>query len=734
MRHLRGSTLCGEGSWDSMIQVKGSAMNNYPQTPLSYSAPYIDSTIYSIIHVAGAIGIVLDNVAITDSMGMPMGLTIGNGGSAANPNTTIFDNLQNGITGTNSNLKINNCTFQNPSSAALTGISIGYDSTGMIDISTPAGSANNAFFNLPTAIEIGGGDSITIHDCDIRSKQDVTKMDEYLSNGNMGIYIGNNNFENIDIQNNKIYNTRNGINLLSAVDRRPVNSPPVNIGVINVNNNTIKHQLVGASDSTGNEYVENAINLTSQYVSGGDPLTCSSNTISGVFNGIKASNWFVRNTTIELNNIAMINNPSNVEQYGISVTGGIGNADTTAANPTGRMTNRVVNNTVKGDGGVNETAIYMESNSFMNVGCNTVLKVANGVEFAGGSNMSNNCADNTFDADSTTNMNGLTMYVADGSTISMGDSSTQCTADNMWTGSNWLAGSGNYKTNCSYTDATSLPMWVQYGSIYNPSGSYNPTGFQIKPYDTSVAGTIDVITPNTGGICPHCVYGISGQRMIQTVHKSFHMKGNNNNYINAVNFGENNSFSIPEKIALGQLLINSPDSAKRLYVMQQQLFSSLLANQTILNNSNILQNFVQSNSQSSLGIIHSLDSLFAIGDYTTASSLLSGWQPQNNVDFNYYKYYQWLIKIANLGLSSQDTTDIYALALGCPQTDGKIIFAARNLYSNITHRFINYPNTCSMNNISQSKQLKNIVKTTNNNNSGEIKVYPNPTKGEVNIQ
>lgn len=98
-------------------------------------------------------------------------------------------------------------------------------------------------------------------------------------------------------------------------------------------------------------------------------------------------------------------------------------------------------------------------------------------------------------------------------------------------------------------------------------------------------------------------------------------------------------------------------------------------------------------------------------------------------------YYYWLMAMADttLGLSRQDTTDIFTLAMGCPQTDGKVVFAARNLFSNLTHQYFNYPNTCGYPG-NYKLANKKIVKNKVVKEEETILVYPNPTSGMINIQ
>ncbi len=65
--------------------------------------------------------------------------------------------------------------------------------------------------------------------------------------------------------------------------------------------------------------------------------------------------------------------------------------------------------------------------------------------------------------------------------------------------------------------------------------------------------------------------------------------------------------------------------------------------------------------------------------------------------------------------------------------EGRVVFSARNLYNNILHKFIIFPNSCATNNNYSKVNNTKIVKENNKNNS-VINIYPNPTSGIINIE
>ena len=167
-------------------------------------------------------------------------------------------------------------------------------------------------------------------------------------------------------------------------------------------------------------------------------------------------------------------------------------------------------------------------------------------------------------------------------------------------------------------------------------------------------------------------------------------------------------------------------------VIQQQLYAALIKDSMILNNNNILQDFVNSPTAGSFWFNSLIGDLLSRGDAQSAMFALGMWEPDNKADSNLYSYYSWIAGM-NLGftLSAEDTAGIYALALSCPLTNGTVVYWARNLYNRITGQHQIFSNDCGTREEDARKAMKPVNKTIS---TGEIKVYPNPTTGVVNIQ
>lgn len=74
-----------------------------------------------------------------------------------------------------------------------------------------------------------------------------------------------------------------------------------------------------------------------------------------------------------------------------------------------------------------------------------------------------------------------------------------------------------------------------------------------------------------------------------------------------------------------------------------------------------------------------------------------------------------------------DSLLVFALANTCPATNGRVVYAARNLYNRLTGSINNYSNNCNSNTYSR----KNIVPVAANKG---LLIYPNPARSNVYIK
>ncbi len=273
---------------------------------------------------------------------------------------------------------------------------------------------------------------------------------------------------------------------------------------------------------------------------------------------------------------------------------------------------------------------------------------------------------------------------------------------NTWMG-DWT--NGNYKTALFSSNATLSPMVVSSG---NPQD--DPTGFGTSdkyptflPYDNS---TGSVIWANR--IAPFA----DPCRIVKSVDLS----------------------DLPILIIKGRAAENIIDSELLIKVMQEQLYQTLKSDTTLTELSDTLKQFVEDN-QSGNAFIYQIDSLLAEQDILGAYFKLGEWGVATNThDANYQEYYNWIFKQFLGGLDSTDKAAIYQRATGCPITDGMVVFAARNLYNALSKENVYFEDHCPANTGARKINTKPIKSLITKALSEDIIVFPNPTKGDINIQ
>jgi len=167
--------------------------------------------------------------------------------------------------------------------------------------------------------------------------------------------------------------------------------------------------------------------------------------------------------------------------------------------------------------------------------------------------------------------------------------------------------------------------------------------------------------------------------------------------------------------------------------MQQQLYSNVMNNTTLQNSSTILNDFV--NYPPNDGLVFNAYTGYALswGGANEAFSVLNLWQPQTKADLNYYKYYTWQAGLKlGMKMQPQDMKDLRAMAEGCPFTDGAVVFWARNLHNRLTNKHEMFKNSCWVGEMPSERKEKPVIAAIEDK-LFDIKVYPNPTFGLVNI-
>lgn len=706
-------------AWESVEAIRNTSLvanTPYLQTPLSYTSPYINATIYPSSFLKVGTSEMPKNAIVLNNVGKKIGnnfkgITIGMlpetfTTSFSKNNTTVFDNHNFGIISTNTNINVQNCSFQNPKIpsgwyAMANGFGIFAGCTNgilnNININTPIGSPNNSFYGLNTAISVKAYQA-NISNNDIRSNLGFTNKTQ------KAIQASSSYFNNIIISNNNIHNVANGIWFGTGGDLMATQ-----IGIVNISNNNIASALPNLPIANG--YVRNAINLDASFMGTEgnlQPAICSNNTITNAVNGIKASGYstvFVENNHVTLKQDAATNPISN--QFGICLEAGWG-ANT-------QTNNKIESNTVIGYNlNSNTTGILLNQQTGTFIGCNKVGNLQHGFRFFG-FNPLTKFNNNTM---LTTNKYGFTLDNG-GIIEKQGNENNAngmiCTSDNNWEqpSSYWQSLSNQYMSNCINSDATQSPLVINTSyPLLNPEGSNNSIGGAI-PYQASNGSLIPAIS---NALCTRC--------------------GGLGNYAR-----QNAGTEILEEIAQGYVNIPNDEPTERLLVMQDQLYKVLQANPDLQAQNENLEKFVQDNAWSGLDFIHFTGYYFAQNNIPMVTQLLSLWPATtSSLQNNYKLYFNWMVQTYNDPNWTPNLQTCFAMANKCPIKQGNIIYAFRNLYNYITQEIHEFEDNCdgaaarggNGNTYGfirlKQKPIASIV------NKSNVKVFPNPASTFVNVE
>ncbi len=734
--------------WPNVATVKnsGSASAAYPATPLSYDAPYISNSTYPNAFLKDTtngttqypkVGILLNNVAGYDTLGNRGGIVIGNDGANS---TTIFDNLGIGISALQTNITVRNCTFQNPQGDGI-GIDINNsiyqiqqvpnlglgqiaslaqnfnDYTADISTTSPNSTPNNAFFDMKTAMKINSGISSNVAYCDIRSSQDYSNYTP--DDQKIGILVGSNNYNNITVDNNQIYNVCNAIIAEDGFIEKGPRGVAFNYGTLTITNNKILDKNSAFSGGTGKEYVKNAVSVTPMLGAGRANVVCTGNQVSNVYNGLLFSGLENSNASILNNTITLVNDngTSSSSYFGISLEGG--NSNVTLENNSVTGSFDLANQT----GSKDQTGILLSMQSNATVQCNQVYKNKHGFRFYG-SNPQTKWWDNEM---VNNNLYGLTVEEGFIGTQGINDPTANggtghyCPTNNSWSeaSTQWDPGKKQYMTNAINSDLTQSTLVVLNQPKLNPNDSWNSSDPTTPGYKYTISdGTLETVNSEAGS-CDRCLG-----------HTSY--------------FSSNPPIDgILEEIAQGVVKIPADEAEERLKVMQQQLYEMIKSDPSYSGNLN-LQQFIYTNQLSSLEIIHLIGKNLQEGKMQAAKLSLSNWDNSNDdrVDESFRYYYAWITKIAespDWQPEPEEMNKLYDYANRCPLKDGVVVYAFRNLYNAYTKTINKFENNCDgqlgSKGIRQQKQfirlkpkpIKEVVLKTASN------IYPNPADKFANI-
>lgn len=731
----------GGGSWvKHSTLLQSPTLNRCDITVPALTSPYINNALYSPTNIAAYLKQTNKakptvGIAINGQQFKTGSLTIGNGTAFDNQcNTTLFDNLGMGIrslgtlsggVGNGTAFNLRNCTFANGITTGLTkqgsaqpglGVYAIYAGNAAIDISSPVGSKDNAFYNMSYAVKNMYGSKLNVSNCYIASHQSLANLNNAaITTGNWGIYSQSREYDTINISNNQIVNIKEAI----KVDVSGVNSTTKITNSLNINNNTIQDYFAATGCPTC--YVKNAITLAGNTAVSNKTLaaSCSNNLLTRVFYGINASSFKSKNVEIMQNNISLqqyTNNGIVQEQYGITCNGGVA-----VVNLLDFYTNKVTDNVIIGsfdnatNSRANQTGVLLTApQNNTEVSCNTVDRLTHGFRFFGPQLNTTKFWNNTMNY---TNKYGFTLDK--GGVIGTQGSSKRgvvCTSDNQWVGANtdWT-NAAHYKTLCANgSNAASSPIWVQqYSNIYNPDGiGLNGWLGTSMPYSATAIGTIpaSIVYKIPVGICMRC-------------------NTSQGDYPYAVSEGVD--IATLEEIALQDPdVATTTEEEDAITAAKQQLYYFLKCNPNLKEYSSILTDFMVDNQYATMDYVSLMEWALNVNRYTLAAALLDTWTTETTPDANNKVYYTWLYNMQMREEYKPDIAEVLSLAKQCPLTGGSIVYAARNLYNSLAEDNLNFENAC--------EDVKPMARGVNvKGGSGQrltvsgISVYPNPTKGYV---
>lgn len=665
------------------------------------------------------------------------GVVIGSAGSFGNDNrtTNVFDNLTNGVYAENANVSLRNCTFQK---IIDQGVRSDGDIGSEIDLpgqenppigQFPGNDPNifaaadyyvdasdlpaNAFFNNIAAMYVTKHTRVNFSNCIVRSthQRNITTN----GSGENGIVLMSNRVVDYQIDNNEFSNIANAIWFNSTRGTKPEYH---NMAVTNNIINKWCH-----FNPIAGSYMQHAITINVDQkgrLVGNGAIEVSNNKIKDAEFGITLSGWQGKNVWVTNNQIRLedtTTNP-NIEHWGISLKGGWGaSASNNTTNGGLKGDNVVAHNQVEGMSTNLTTGILLEQQANTTVECNTVYGHEHGIRFKGFSSPTKMWNNDFIGGLNSLNAFGLTLDQAQiglQGSIASGNKGRTCTSDNFWGDPIWYNNmSGPFMTNCIKSDPTNSPLMVNSTAAgYNPDGNgLYSTGSPYPYQHSSIAAQNSLIYAFSQADCRRC--------------------GNKVNI--PINGEEPADYALLGQIADGSINVPNDDVSDRVYVMQQQLYELLQQHPNIAANHPNLQQFISSNSLSSLDFIYYTAHYLAQGDTATVNLLLGYWPGQSNVDDAYYQYYSWLLQIAKQPNWQPNAALVRELANKCPLKYGLVVYHARNMYDAMTNRINDYPNNC---NTGQARGMRNDVKKPVKINSpinSQFTMYPNPANNKVSI-
>ncbi|RKR84424.1 hypothetical protein BDD43_4659 [Mucilaginibacter gracilis] len=663
-------------------------------TPDGYRSPYILNNYTSATLQNGAVA----------QMGMQI-QSVGSGGSlyreikvgdeTADGYLNVMDNMQFGIYAHNSNMSVVNSAFCNMVGAPNQGNGILADCNATQDmvyrLRVYAGTTSraNKFYNC-SADAVG-----SFYPAEFLFQGNYV-ISTHTNSWPRGCFVKTANYyASLQASNNTLVNVETGINIATTTN--------VSAGAINMNSNYI--QATPPAYSSGvypaNRYIGNGIAASNAASNTCNTckttLNANSNNIADAYNGILLNSFGNMSTSsANLNTIVLIKKTFGTQQSGIACF---------------QMSKPYIySNIVTSAGGTltSDTSIdavrvgNSTTNGFVN--CNTVSYMGKAFEFTGAQSMQ--WVHNTMNShhDGLFIRNG---FIGPQMNVTVGAAKYGAINDNTWLGpytnQTYLLNSVDTFSRLYFTAAGAAP--ISNGSNSSVFGYKYlwGTSLLIKTYSV-------FIDP-----CPAPVFN--------------------------------------PWIALGPTTKSLHFSPIMQWKDQNALYRSILEDSTAVDSLDLISDFYTLASTSRYATLANIENALAIGDYSTAASLLGGsfsamsptgpdglgvevadYDSANQVVSNYLSYYNLYLNYRINNLSSTDSGQISYLASLCPDVNGDVVYQARALYNLVYNNLAPFDDKNCLSGTGMKMEPNQPLTKTLSIDRPQYILFPNPSNGDIQLQ
>ncbi len=178
----------------------------------------------------------------------------------------------------------------------------------------------------------------------------------------------------------------------------------------------------------------------------------------------------------------------------------------------------------------------------------------------------------------------------------------------------------------------------------------------------------------------------------------------------------------------GTAMLNGPE---RVWKNQRFLFDRIKFDNLYNTAPSDVQQFYMQNQNTGFGMLAGVDEALAVNDVSTATAKNS-FMPANNLEQKQQQVNTTKIKLADtthtMQITGNDISALFAIANGCPETDGGAFWEARTLLNLLHGQELVYSSNCISGNlyrVAEENEQKNSITDKDN----AINVFPNPNNG-----